>query len=469
MGGLSKVDVGGAPRVVHFARRRVPLDVVTALSEQPGYLANPGMGYQGWTYAAGVLGQSVEYRRGPHPDQGGLDWATMNPASGVYNWAPVDTFLAACAGRGQRGSFRVITMNGETYGPHCVPTWVLAAGATINDGVLDDEPEYRNRWYQLHWGRFVDALAARYDGDPRIAFVDISGYGRYNEWQANPNSSDTPTTADYQCRIHLIHAFVGGAGTTKVLEADGTTEGTLTYSHRGFQHTQLLMPYGGLWEPTRYVLDNYPHVGFRNDALFGTAATLALFQLIGHGVTDRWQTAPVVFEAGSDIGYGPGTHPAAVELLAGMHASILHENNTLIDQPAALATICAPLGYRYRCSQVRTPDTVPAGSPLAVETTWTNTGLARAYPRMGHHFAVTVALAGAGGTVVARWEGGQGLVDLLPGQGLVVTAWMSAPQAGEYTVLVGVVDQVTGQRILLPLNDGGRGDHWYPAGTITST
>lgn len=462
---LVKILVGGTSRVVDAGRIADVPTVTTELPEQPGYLPNPSIGYQGYTHADAQIAESTEYRRSNTVNQGGLDWATMNPALGSYNWAPVDNLLAAAAARGQQASFRIVTVNGDEFGGHCVPAWAVTEGAVITNG----EPDYRRRVYQARWGQFVDALAARYDGDPRIAFIDISGYGLFNEWQANALSDTSGadfegygTSVDASTRRHLVHMFVGGSGTTGVTETNGTT-GSLAYSHPGFQQTQLIMTYGGLYSSTRYVAANYPHVGFRNDALFGPDAELADFHAIGYGIPDIWRTAPVVFEP--ITGADPANYPAGSAAMAGMGASLMHDNSLPL---AGLEDLVTPLGYRYHCGQIRHPATVTPGQTVAIETTWTNTGLARAYPRMGQDFAPALALADSGGAVLDSWTLADDVSGWLPGEPQATTEAIQIPvgASGDVTLLVGVVNRTTGDRILLPLASG-RPDHWYPVGAIT--
>jgi hypothetical protein len=458
----AQITVGGVPRPVDLLANYVPPGPgVATFTEQPGYLANPNIGYQGWTHATAQIAETLEYRRGNHPQQGGFDWATLNPSNGGYNWSPIDTVLAECAARGQQLSFRVMTMLGDDFGGHLVPAWAVTAGATIR---ANGEPDYRTRAYQQYFGIFVDALAARYDGDDRIAFIDISGYGLYNEWQANTFTDQSGadfegngTSVDARTRRHLVHMFVGGSGTTGVIETNGS-EGTMAYNHPGFQQTQLIQPYGGLWSTIRYVLANYSHVGWRNDALMGPDAQLADFQAIGYGITTRWQTAPAVFEPIS--GAQTSAYPEAVAAMAGTGASLLHDNSLPL---TGLADLVAPLGYRYFCSQVETVSSVAAGADFLVHTTWTNTGTARAYLRMGQDFAICLALADTAGAVVAQWVTGWNVSTWLPG--VQQDAWDEIPAPatpGSYTLLIGIREQNTGQRILLPLPDG-RSDRWYPA------
>lgn len=469
---LALLRIDGTPRVVDLLAGLGPPPVTTetvTFTEQPGYLPNPGIGYQGWTYATRQIEETVEYRRGNHPQQGGFDWATLNPSQGVYNWAPIDTVLTQVAARGHQLSFRVMTMLGDDFGGHLVPAWAVTAGATIR---ANGEPDYRTRAYQQHFGTFVDALAARYDGDDRIAFIDISGYGLYNEWQVNTFTDQSAadlegngTSVDARLRRHLVHMFVGGTGTTGVIEANGS-EGTMAYSHPGFQQTQLVQPYGGLWSTTRYVAQNYPHVGFRNDALMGPDAQPADFQAIGYGVTDIWRTAPVVFEP--IVNAQTSAYPEAAAAMAAMGASIMHDNSLPL---AGLTGLVAPLGYRYFCSRVEKPVSVSANASFLVRSVWVNRGLARAYPRMGQNFAVCLALADANtGVVASQWVTGWNVSTWLPG--VEQNAWdqVTAPGTdGVYTLLIGIREQNSGTRILLPLLTGGRTDRWYPAGTITVT
>jgi hypothetical protein len=433
-----------------------------------GYLANPGIGYQGWTSRTGILDSSVEYRRGEDAAQGGFDWATINPAPGTFNWTPIDAFLAECAARAERGSFRIYTMSGAPYGTNRLPDWVIADGAIVRDTV-DKEPDYRSRTYQEHWGAFVDALAARYDGDSRIAFIDISGYGRFNEWQANPYTDlgdelGDGDSIDASTRRHLVQMFVGGVGSARVLEPDGREGAPLAYAHSGFRKTQLIMPYGGLWSSTRYVARNYPEVGFRNDALFTRDADLEALRGIGYGVTDIWRRAPVVFEAAGPPGLS-ALAPASATL-QGMGASLFHENAVMTD-PVALARLVEPLGYRYTCTEVTALNAVRVGQPLTFTTTWRNTGTARAYPRMGQDFVLNWALVNTAGQLVTTWTGDESVSDWLPGEDHVVSANVRTPNvsAGQYVLMASVAEKGSGRTIGLPLQTD-RKDNWYPMSTL---
>lgn len=474
MGKLTRITAGGTPRVINEAKnyRTSATIVTTTMTENSGYLQNPGIGYQGWTHdIASAIPTNVEYRRGKHPEQGKFNWQECNPSQGAYDWTSIDALLSAAAARGEQASFRIMTMVGESFGGHLVPDWVVSAGATIR---ANGEPDYRNRYYLTHFGTFVNALRARYDGDARIAFIDISGYGQFNEWQANDLTDDNSTAdlvgatgPDAVARKMLIHMFVGGSGTNvNVIETNGST-GTLSYTYTGFQTTQLVMPYGGMWASTRYVLGQYPNVGWRNDALFGPDSTLTALSAIGYGITTRWQTAPVAFEPLG--GKATADFPAGTTAAQGLGASLFHDNSVTATA-AEMSSFMEHWGYRYACQQAKVPATASGSAGLTIETTWKNTGYAKAYPRMGQDFEVVHALANGAGTVVDSWAATPDVSAWLPNVTQTVTSVRTLPglAAGAYTVLVGVRNRRTGSRIVLP-HTTARSDSWYPAGSITIT
>src|SRR5215203_5201570 len=114
-------------------------------------------------------------------------------------------------------------MVGAPFDGHMIPDWVLRKGAKL---FADGEPDYSNCIYQETWARFVEQLSIRYDGNPDVAFIDISGYGNFNEWGwqnqqtewdelwADHYSLGTAVPADFQtldgqARKRLADMFIG--------------------------------------------------------------------------------------------------------------------------------------------------------------------------------------------------------------------------------------------------------------------
>ena len=83
-------------------------------------------------------------------------------------------------------SLRVMTCNAHSGGYYTSPKWLfdagcksfdyLEGGADITSGgtrINRIEPDYGDPVYLEKHGRFIKALAERYDGNPQIEFLDI--------------------------------------------------------------------------------------------------------------------------------------------------------------------------------------------------------------------------------------------------------------------------------------------------------
>ncbi|MFN2427536.1 MAG: hypothetical protein ABR587_13930, partial [Candidatus Binatia bacterium] len=356
------------------------------------YFANPGIGFQAMhNLEAPVLPETVAYRR---PQYG---WNAQNPAEGVYDWSTIDADMAAAAALGKQFSFRIYTMRGESFGGHKVPDWVVAKGAVIQGG----QPRYSNCIYQQYWADFVEQMRLRYDGNPAIAFLDISGYGNFNEWswQSQTEWDDdfaNPTTLDGMARRRLADMFIGGSGTIDCTLAGGGTQ-SVSYSYPGFQATQLLMPYAGIQQSTRYVASRRSDVGFREDCLGSPDHTDGMLESVGDVIATIWPNAPVVFEL-----CGIEDLSSALEVLETTHGSVVHENNGDNDLDE-LRNLLRYSGYRFALAEATFPDVSTWTGSIDVETIWRNVGFAPAYPGMGQDFELRFYLLEAGGAVAASW------------------------------------------------------------------
>ncbi len=119
---------------------------------------------------------------------GSPKWCDLNPAEGVYNWDEIDRMLEACEEHGLTYGIRIMPYSSylsEDY----VPQWVYDKGAKKNKAPLRDDPSVETefpKWddpvYLQAHKDFTKALAEKYDGDPRVEFIDIRPFGDYGEW-----------------------------------------------------------------------------------------------------------------------------------------------------------------------------------------------------------------------------------------------------------------------------------------------
>ena len=152
------------------------------------FLKNPGKGLTTLGYSAD--GDDIGYTQALSVVYTRWCWADIEPMEGEYNWPVIDSYIARAAARGHKAAFGIMSFNSSGYVENATPRWVFdEAGA---DGrwihYYGDEstpamfcPNWDDPIYQGKVADFAKALAVRYDGDPRIAYIDMRAYGNWGE------------------------------------------------------------------------------------------------------------------------------------------------------------------------------------------------------------------------------------------------------------------------------------------------
>ncbi|MCQ2533775.1 MAG: DUF4214 domain-containing protein [Clostridia bacterium] len=140
-------------------------------------------------------------------------WKDLNPAKGTYNWDPIEDMLKACEEHGMTCGIRILPYSSydgdhtDNYGAKhdYVPAWVYAEGAekvrvplNSNPSVYIDVPKWDDIHYLQACKDFALALANKYDGDPRIEFIDIRPFGDWGEWHFSSSSAVKLPSVDVQ-------------------------------------------------------------------------------------------------------------------------------------------------------------------------------------------------------------------------------------------------------------------------------
>lgn len=116
-------------------------------------------------------------------------WKNIEPEEGVYNWQILDTFIDSFAKIGKRVCFGIEFF--ASGGHEGVPEFVYEAGAgwqmldfynnISRKSTAMRIPEHDDPILLEKYTDFLDALAARYDGNPNIEFIDMRSLGNWGE------------------------------------------------------------------------------------------------------------------------------------------------------------------------------------------------------------------------------------------------------------------------------------------------
>jgi len=206
--------------------------ITYTLKRFDGPLANPHKGFTVPTEGTWVFVPEFEY--GPYGSlnnrawdlitygSGYQKWSKLNPAKGVYDWTELDKLLEALAEHDMGYALRVLP-----YSPSFIrgndtpeeeydwtPSFVYEEGAkkitaTVQwNGYRATVPVWDDSVY-LHYAKeFAKALAQKYDGDPRIEYIDVRSFGEWGEWHAShlegsemPSDSVEKDMLDYYASV----------------------------------------------------------------------------------------------------------------------------------------------------------------------------------------------------------------------------------------------------------------------------
>jgi len=356
-------------------------------------LINPGKGfveYYGTTaYTKSVIG--VGYSR--------CDWSVLEPAEGVYNWAPIDGFIAAYASCGLKIGWRVMSYDTGVGVEYATPAWVFKAGSNPQTGAVyplgavsialpDPSSPTGNQIVPANMEdpvllarmkEFITAFGKKYNGNPNIAFLDIGNYGNSGEQNAYPIANITPAQLknDY-CKPYFA----------------------------AFPNTQLIVNtnISDLYNEV-YVWAVSQGAGARRDGI------CSQWCVDGSQVLIAYPHAPGVLEYGNNWSgmLADGIDPKSGfpwaspdELLKYVKEGRASYVQFFPDFYLANKDFCQVLGnkmgYHFVLQEAEVPLEIVAGVPYSIKFKWLNDGVAPVYEPCH----VAVALLDAKNQVVAR-------------------------------------------------------------------
>jgi hypothetical protein len=309
-----------------------------------------------------------------------LPWSLLEPEEGEFNWSVVDTPAQRWVAKGKRVAFRFSAC--ESFMRYATPEWVAKAGAAGHSfpaeggrGVDPNgpywEPDYDDPIFLAKLDAFLAAAAARYDGNPDVAFVDVGSFGVWGEGHTyastlRPYSTETLIRHINLHRKHFPHILLA-ANDDFALHDRGTASIDYAFAH-------------GLT--------------LRDDSILVQPGERAY--LSAEMAQRFWPVRPVILESehygpSRDRGYwrDGSKYLEAVEVYHASYASIhwwprefLTECRDLVDR------INLRLGYRLQLVEASWPEIVPAQGEFRFRARWRNAGVAPCY--RGGYPAITL-------------------------------------------------------------------------------
>ncbi len=357
-------------------------DLVTVRPVDTGEaLVNPSMGWTmhyysnvprnyGWNLAPSDTledfpGLSVVYLRIP--------WSYIEQEEGVYTWNVLDTPAQRWIEQGKQVAFRITCS--ESWMEWATPKWVHEAGAKglrfrPGAGTLEDgpywEPDYGDPIFLEKLEGFLAAMAARYNGNPNVAFIDIGTYGVWGE-----GHNHASTGVDYPLSVKKVHIdlHVKHFPNTQLAISDDFAGHDAPVVHHEITDYALSQ---GVTLRDDSICVQPPPLSWYHDGmarLFAPHFPVILEHEHYGGSKERgaWGDGSLLLKAVED-------YRASYMSIHWWPRILLEENRDIIDQ------INRRMGYRLQLQEASWPTHVALGQPFEISSKWANVGVAPCYP-----------------------------------------------------------------------------------------
>jgi hypothetical protein len=389
-----------------------PQVVKPAVSTAP--LVNPGKGWVSYhSYPPKKDSKEFQYASIGYTR---CDWGSIqSDAEDRYDWKPIDGPLAAWDAAGKQLAFGVMSASTHSRLEYVTPKWVFDAGAksttvtikpgdamTGNPGTYR-MPDFLDPVYMQKLDGFIAAMAKRYDGDRRIAFIDVRSFGN---WGESYHESHVLLYAKHFKKTRICQSC-DGRDATKKSEFCASRGIAVRRDGIGGSLGKELIPAIGrvpaiyeFWGPLDYLEQR-----------------------------KWWRNGDLLTES---IAIGKPTY---VEIIRGSPQFLkLHED--------LVARCTNRIGFHFVLTEARIPARIAAGKPFPMSLAWLNQGVAPIYAPC----ITAVALIGkddavADTALVTGSQPAQWKPDTVVKENSSATFTSIAP--GTYQFAIGLLDDVT--------------------------
>jgi hypothetical protein len=395
------------------------------------------------------------------------EWSVFEPEEGKYRWDLIDQLIYKLAQKGIKANIGIMCANSGIDMQYVCPKWVFDAGAKYRysgynkDGVQLKNGQYIQEFddsiYMAKIAQMHKAMAARYDGNPNIEYIDIRTYGNWGEqhmapWFLNNGWGNISTTA------HKKHLQIA-------IEA--------------FKKTRICVPWGVPDYNENYDWAVKQGVLIRRDGIMGNSNGIETLRCVGYtpGVFEmygdyRYHTKEGHFHMTTktkDDGFGYG-YSDCIERGKPSYVSLGQSapdaEAFLKGDPAFVKKFSNRIGYHFLLNKVEFPSVFKIGNSDKISFTWENRGVAYIYIPC----YVGIGLMDKNNTVryisfpdeckPSKWE---------PDQVTLETAELQFPgiKEGQYRLLVGLFQDIGNAFPTIKLGiDEQPVNGWYVLGEV---
>lgn len=409
-------------------------------------LVNPGMGFESFNRSCDAPidnegwfpEESIAYYR--------WYWIDVEPEDGVVDFDRIDTAIAEARRCGQTFAFRIMTANGEE---NPIPLWARGKipGVEYENGFV---PDFNSETFLKYAFRLINALGARYDGNPILDHVDVGTVGLWGEWHVAGVDGAEPIRNSTAWKV--IDAYQRAFPRTTKLMLINCVAGLMHSKDLGMGwRADCWGDRGGL------AADGWNHM-----------ESMYPVHIANSGIQDQWKVAPVALETCWDMRHWLKSGWDLDENLQAAldyHASVINAKSSGIPSEwrPQIEAFMTKLGYRLSVDELCMPASVAHGSTLDIRTRWLNTGVAPPYKSYRIAYRLRdkgrVAWSAISDAKVGAWTPGSRIV----GESFALP--VSLPP-GEYAFDIAVLSPSSDTPVIRLANAGRRSDGWYPLTTV---
>ncbi len=370
-------------------------------------LMNPFMGWQIYYYS-NVLdnyGSKLEPEDTVDEFEGAgvvffrLPWAFIETEKDKFNWEIIDSPAQRWVEKGYQ--IAILVTSTENWTRQGTPQWVYDEGAKYYevDGFI--EPEYNDKKFLKAVDHFVSALAERYDGDPKVAYVGVGNFGMWGEGHTVLTTPKHGKEWGFSTKKKYIDIYAKHFKKTQLVVSDDIADPYIRQDH--FKITDYAFKKGVSLRDDSILVQPYPNSWFHD----GLAQQF-------------WPSMPVVVEHEHyipSVNRGAWDKELLLKAVEDYHASYLsihwHPHVEYEGNKDIIPRINRRLGYRLQLDKAEWPSVITKGEAFTIKSSWKNGGVAPCYN--GGYPCFTIKNS-KGGIVAVLVDSNLNVKDLQPGK-----------------------------------------------------